>query len=203
MDVWEIYCDKEYFDFLIMLTNAIHPISITSQTFLKLGISTFNDACLYIQNLPYRRNTNKADVFCVLNDKCGTCSTKHALLKQLADEMGLTEVKLMCGIFKMNAVNTPEVATTLKHYHLAYIPEAHNYLRFRNQVYDFTKSTAINFQGDLLEEIEMQTGQINGFKVLYHQQFLQRWLNHHPEIRYTTSELWSIREQCINDIASV
>lgn len=184
-----------------MFPYPILPHTLISQAFLELGVTTFDEACLYIQNLPYKRNANKADVFCVLKEQCGTCSTKHAVLKQLADEMGLDEVQLICGIYKMNAVNTPAVATTLLLHQLEYIPEAHNYLKYKNQIFDFTKTEAINFADDLIEEVVIVPSQIGEYKVKYHQQVLQKWLDNHPHIPYTLPELWTIREQCIQEIA--
>lgn len=138
---------------------------------------------------------------CVIKEQCGTCSTKHAVLKQLADEMGLEEVQLICGVYKMNAINTPAVAAILLLHQLEFIPEAHNYLKYKNHIFDFTKTESINFADDLIEEVNMLPNQIGEYKVKYHQQVLQHWLDVHPQVPYTLSELWTIREQCIQAIA--
>ncbi|MBI3233912.1 MAG: hypothetical protein HYZ42_07700 [Bacteroidetes bacterium] len=99
-----------------------------SHEFLNRGIVTFEQAANYIQLLPYRRNVDKKDISCVFRDYCGTCSTKHSLLKQLASENNFDGITLILGLFKMNGTNTPKVSKTLARYHLDYIPEAHNYL---------------------------------------------------------------------------
>jgi hypothetical protein len=65
-----------------------------SRAFMAKGITTFSDACFYVKSLPYRRNENKEDVFAVFNDNRGTCGTKHALFKRLADENGIEGLTL-------------------------------------------------------------------------------------------------------------
>ena len=71
-----------------------------SQQFLSRHITDFNAALLFIKNLPYKRNTGKDNLVTVFTDGFGTCSTKHALLKQLAIENKAENVKLKLGIFK-------------------------------------------------------------------------------------------------------
>ena len=96
-----------------------------SAAFLARNIYTFQQAAAFIQQLPYRRNSNKNDLLTVFTDNCGTCSTKHAVLKMLADENNFETFELVIGLFRMNAVNTSPVAETLHSNHLDYIPEAH------------------------------------------------------------------------------
>jgi len=174
-----------------------------SEEFLKKSILTYNDASKYVQNLTYGRNLDKDDLKSVFKDNKGTCSTKHAVLKQLANENGLKNVKLMLGIFKMNGFNTPKIYKTLKSYNLDYIPEAHNYLKYNNRIYDFTKinSSPSNFESDLLYEIEIKSSEINQTKIQIHKNFLIDWLQQNPTINYSIEELWSIREQCIQDLS--
>jgi hypothetical protein len=155
-----------------------------------------------VGNLPYGRNKNKNDLSTVLNEMCGTCSTKHALLKQLCDENNFHDVKLFVGLFKMNKNNTPEVTDTLKRNKLKYLPEAHCYLKYHSSILDFTKSNSkpaafINF---LIEEMEIVPNQITGFKVAYHKNYLRTWLLQNSNINFTLSEIWKIREQCICDL---
>ncbi len=174
-----------------------------SEEFLKKSIFTYNDASKYIQHLPYGRNLDKDNLKTVFTDNKGTCSTKHAVLKQLANENGFENVKLMLGIFKMNGLNTPKTSKTLKSYNLDYIPEAHNYLKYNNKIYDFTKidSSPSDFESDLLYEIEIKPNEINQIKIQIHKNFLIDWLKENPETNYSIEELWSIREQCIQDLS--
>lgn len=161
--------------------------------------NTFEEACFYIKNLPYKRNTNKENIFCVLEDFGGTCSSKHAFLKYYADENKIENVKLILGIFKMNSQNTPKISKVLEKYHLKEIPEAHNYLKIDNQVHDYTSKNSKpgDFINDLIEEIEISPAQITHFKVEYHQKFIEKYLKENAPISYSPEEFWQIREECI------
>lgn len=140
----------------------------------------------------------------MFTDNKGTCSTKHAILTQLATEHNFNNIKLMLGIFKMNAKNTPKTEKTLLNAKLTYIPEAHNYIKFEGKIYDFTKSNCLasNFSDDLLFETEMEATDIHFPKIKLHKTFLEDWLKQNPNIEYTLQDLWNIREQCIADLAS-
>ena len=177
------------------------PISIK---FLEKGIYNFEQAFLFVQHLSYKRNTDKNDLASLFAESCGTCSTKHALLKRLADETKIKDIQLMMGIFKMNATNMPAVRQTLAKAKLEYIPEAHNYLRYQGEIIDCTKTgwQASDFINDLIEEIEITTNQITDFKVFYHKNYLTKWLQENKNILYSLDELWAIRKQCIKDLYS-
>src|SRR6218665_1646810 len=85
-----------------------------SQLFKQNNCSDFHSASEFIRNLPYRRNLNKDNLATVFIDECGTCSTKHALLKTLADENNQADFKLILGIFRMNGSNTPKIKSVLE-----------------------------------------------------------------------------------------
>ena len=180
-----------------------------SQLFKQNNCSDFHSASEFIRNLPYRRNLNKDNLATVFIDECGTCSTKHALLKTLADENNQADFKLILGIFRMNGSNTPKIKSVLETLRepqsdkLEYIPEAHNYLKFKNQILDFTKnnSSENDFIDDLLEEIEIQPHQINQFKIEFYKNYLRKWLSDNPKIPYSLDELWNIRELCIQALS--
>jgi len=181
------------FNFEILSSNGL-----ISKTFLSAGINTFQKACNWVSNLPYRRNHDKENELALFKDLCGTCSTKHALLKRLADENGNHELKLMLGLFKIDGNNTPAIKDLLKEHDLPYIPEAHNYLRVSNYIMDFT-GIGINetkFELDILKEIEIKADQITDFKVQFHREYLAQWIEDN-KIPYSLDELWAIREECI------
>lgn len=163
---------------------------------------SFEEACEFIQNLPYRRNPDKTDINCVLKDNGGTCSTKHAFLKHYADQHNLSSVRLMLGIFLMNGNNTPKISEVLTKYGLSEMPEAHNYLSINDEIHDYTRpgSKPQDFINDLIEEIEIQPDQINNFKIDYHRRFIQTYLDNHPQIPYNLEEFWNIREECIETL---
>lgn len=181
--------------------NAPLPVS---QAFRSRGITTFREAAIFIKCLPYGRNADKTDLLTVLPEQRGTCSTKHALLKLLADEHNRPEVRLMTGLYKMTAQNTPGVANVLATHQLSYIPEAHNYLRYEHLIIDCTStaSASSDFYAQLIEETEIRPDQVGAYKVSYHQRYLDKWLKDNPDIGYTAGELWRIREQCIYSLSA-
>lgn len=174
-----------------------------SEKFIAKNIRTFQEAILFVKELPYQRNENKKDLLTVFNDNCGTCSTKHALLKLLAGENNFKNLELILGIFKMNAENTPAVKNTLAKYNLEYIPEAHNYLRYKGERMDFTKVEwkFLEYVQDIMEETVILPEQIADYKVAYHKQFLEKWLQENSQVPYGLDEIWRIREQCIKDLS--
>jgi hypothetical protein len=103
----------------------------------------------------------------------------------------------------MNQKNTPEISATLHKNNLEYIPEAHCYLKFEDQILDLTKinSKPTDFLNDLIEEIEISPEQINDYKVKYHKNYLVAWLEKNEHINYSLNDIWKIREQCIKDLA--
>lgn len=174
-----------------------------SKEFIDRNILTFNQASIFVRQLAYGRNADKNNLASVFTDNCGTCSTKHALLKKLADENNFEKVKLIVGLFKMNKKNTPEISETLHKNQLEFIPEAHCYLKFEDHIIDLTKinSKPTDFLEDLIEEIEISPEQITDYKVNYHKNYLLTWLDKNEQISYSIHDIWKIREQCIQDLA--
>jgi len=174
-----------------------------SKEFIDRDILTFNQASIFVRQLAYGRNADKNNLASVFTDNCGTCSTKHALLKKLADENNFEKVKLIVGLFQMNKKNTPEISETLQKNQLEYIPEAHCYLKFEDQIIDLTKinSKPTDFLDDLIEEIEISPEQITDYKVNYHKNYIVTWLDKNEQINLSLNDIWIIREQCIQDLA--
>ena len=166
---------------------------------MKNPFKTFEEACNYVKNLPYKRNSDKENSNVIIEENGGTCSTKHAYLKRISEEFSIKNVQLMLGIFMMNAKNTPKIKSVLEKYNLIEMPEAHNYLRVDGIILDCTRrnSTENDFVNELAQEIEIDPNQITDFKVQNHQEFLQKYLLQHPEIQYSLNEFWKIREECI------
>lgn len=167
------------------------------------NLHTFEQAAQYIQALPYRRNSRKDQLSLVFTEQCGTCSTKHAALKALADENDFLDLDLVLGIYSMQERNTPGVGPVLQQYGLDHIPEAHNYLQYQGQRLDYTGLTADTespFESLSVETI-IQAHEIGARKVDIHKKYLQLWLdqNDHP---FTLAEIWKIREACIAALAN-
>ena len=155
-----------------------------------------------VKNIPYGRNANRYDFSLVLSENKGTCSSKHAFLKDFADKNEIENVKLYIGIFKMNEVNTQKLGDLLTKNNIKYIPEAHCYLKINQIPVDVTTSDSFydKIKHDIIEEIEIIPNQVSDFKVEYHKAFLKKWIKETNQ-NNTFEEIWRIREQCISKLS--
>lgn len=174
-----------------------------TQYLLSKGIVTWEQAIHYIRQIPYGRNANRTQFDLVLTENKGTCSSKHALLKQLADENQIVGVKLIMAMYKMNENNTPGIGQHITDNHMAYIPEAHCYLKLNGQRIDLTSpaSDIQQIRKDILEEKEILPSQVGQDKVDYHKEYIRNWLVR-QNLNLTFEEVWSIRENCIASLSS-
>lgn len=166
------------------------------------NIFTWSALTNYIKQLPYGRNKNRTDLSLVIIENKGSCSSKHALLKQIADLNNIPNVSLILGIYKMSSFNTPKIKNTLTKNFLDYIPEAHCYLKIGDERVDFTTITSsfLTIKKDVIQEEEITPDQVSTYKVSYHKQFLKQWLSK-KHINFSFDELWEIREQCIHNLS--
>jgi catechol 2,3-dioxygenase-like lactoylglutathione lyase family enzyme len=173
-----------------------------SPLFGQYEITSWNGLLEYVKQLPYGRNQNRNNCFLVLTEQKGTCSSKHALVKKIADQYGIGQVKLVMGIYKMNHQNTPKIGSLLTDRRLEYIPEAHCYLKIHDRRVDLTspESDIDNLVKDLMEEVEIEPEQVSEFKVRYHQDFVKRWMKEY-KIKMEFDEVWSTRELCIQNLS--
>ncbi|WP_396161975.1 hypothetical protein [Flavobacterium sp.] len=155
-----------------------------------------------VKNIPYGRNANRYDFSLVLSENKGTCSSKHAFLKDFADKNEIENVKLYIGIFKMNETNTPKLGDLLSNNKIKYIPEAHCYLKINQVPVDVTTVDSFydKIKQDIVEEIEITPNQVSDFKVTYHKAFLKNWIKETNQ-NNTFEEIWEIREQCISKLS--
>lgn len=165
------------------------------------GIANWAELIAFVKQLPYGRNQNRHDLSLVLKEGKGTCSSKHAFLKAIADANQFDQVKLILGMYKMNHMNTPAIGDTISAKGLEYIPEAHCYLKIGNQRMDIT-TRAHHFERlakDIINETEISPEQVDTFKVAYHKDFLRQWMAEH-HIHMSFEELWETREACIRKL---
>ena len=162
----------------------------------------FDELINKVKNIPYGRNTNRYDFSLVLSENKGTCSSKHALLKDFADKNEIENVKLFIGIFKMDEVNTPKLGDLLSKNNINYISEAHCYLKIKQIPVDATTSDSFydKIKQDIMEEIEILPNQVSDFKVAYHKAFLKKWIKETNQ-NNTFEEIWRIREECISKLS--
>ncbi|MEM9548349.1 MAG: hypothetical protein AAGA77_20365 [Bacteroidota bacterium] len=171
---------------------------LISRAFKQRGVTTFEEACNLVQSLEYRRNSTKDDFEIVLKESCGTCSSKHQLIKKLAEENEILDCKLILCMFKMSDLNTPKIAVALKKYGLNYIPEAHTYITINGQIKDLTfpEGSDMTFLEDVLYEEEISADQIRYYKEETHKAYLKEW-RVSEKMELTFEELWGVREECI------
>ena len=184
----------------VILTSA-GPLSAE---FMALRIIDLQGVGRYLQSLPYGRTADRADFRSVLRQSKGTCSTKHALLAAIADELKLP-IALTLGIYEMHERNTPGVGAVLAPHRLAFIPEAHCYVTYDGLRIDVTRSGAEPselIQRFLYEE-SIVPEQIGDYKVTMHRQFIRNWVQRHPELAAGLSfeKVWQVREACIAALA--
>ena len=136
----------------------------------------------------------------ILSEKKGTCSSKHALLKCLAELNQIPNVDLFIGIYRMDKMNTPKIGKILCENHIDFIPKAHCYLKIDNIRIDFTfdDSDIKKIAKDIIQEIKIEPNQVVQFKVEYHKDFINEWLKD-SDINF--SEIWEIGEKCIKNLA--
>ena len=181
----------------------IESESRCSKLCLAHGIKDFRSLCNHIKNLPYGRTKNRSDYASVLIENKGTCSTKHALLKQVAIENNQDAIQLYLGIYKMKDSNTKGVKEILKNNNLDYIPEAHTYLKIEGKIIDITRNTisSESFENTLLLETEILPNQIAEYKIQLHKAYLTQWLSNN-KLNYSFEDIWGIRELCIAVLSS-
>jgi hypothetical protein len=127
MDTLDIFPDAD-----IKATGGV------SAKFLQLGIHGFLEACRYIHQLPYGYNANRDDLLILFKEGMGSCTTKHAVVATLAEEMDLPIFKKI-GIYKMTENVVTGASEILAEFNLPYVPMVHCFLAYKNFRVDLTE----------------------------------------------------------------
>lgn len=182
-----------------MLLKKSGPLSKLA---LNQGVSNTEELLRNLRDIPYGRTPKKTELAQVWQFHRGTCSSKHALVKAIADEQGWRDVELILCIYKMNATNTPGIKTTLVGTGLSYIPEAHCYIKLRDTSIDITNSDSDidNIKSDILHEESIEAEQIGAWKEEFHKSYINEWLKS-QKIDMSLDELWLVREACISNLS--
>jgi hypothetical protein len=115
--------------FVVLPDKAISNADIVSAEFHRMGIKTFQDACRYVHELPYGYNSNRDDLMILFKEKMGTCTTKHAVIATLAQELKLP-VRKNVGIYAMTEDLVTGTDAILAEFGLPYIPMLHCFLSY-------------------------------------------------------------------------
>ncbi len=164
------------------------------------GIISFSSFIEWVEQLPYRRNSDRADYSLVLTEECGACSTKNALVKAVALENNWEDIQLFIGLYWMSEATNPGVGEVLKNESLSYIPEVHTYLKINGVVRDVTGLPLgqESFLATLQEEIEISPNQIGQFKLDWHTERLARFASTQNR---SLIDVKKIREACITRLS--
>ena len=117
---------------------AIKPVGEISKKFLELGITSFKEACEYVHNIDYGYNTNYDDKMIFFKEKKGTCTSKHAVIAGLAEELNLPLYKYV-GIYKLTEEISSDTNKILVKYNIPYVPMAHCFLVYKDFRFDLTE----------------------------------------------------------------
>lgn len=163
---------------------------VLSRRFRAGGAADFRAAARLVHGLPYGRAAD------VLAAGCGTCSSKHALLAELAAEAGVDAV-LMLGLVRM--VGPEPVRAVLDAAGLAWMPEAHCWLRVEGRDWDLTFPDQPPGPPVVaaVESVPWDPARL-GEKVAWHR---ARLATHAPP-GWTADQLWAVRERCIAALAA-
>lgn len=109
-----------------------------SETFLGLKIMEFWEACSYVHRLPYGYNSTRDDVSILFKEGFGSCTTKHAVIATLAEELAIPVYKYV-GIYAMDEGIVTGTARILSKFHLPYLPMNHCFLQYQSHSVDLTE----------------------------------------------------------------
>jgi len=166
-----------------------------SQGIRDAGIFFFSQLTKRVTDIPYGRASDESPL-AVLTQNRGTCSSKHRLLAEVAQEYQRIPITLTVGIYDMQEDNTPGVGAALDVAGLASIPEAHCYLMLENSRFDFTglpPGTTSPFQSLISETAVLPKDLVEQKKRLHADRLLILASQHGLSL----DDAWVVREACI------
>lgn len=178
---------------------SLKASTVYSGFFLSKGITTFHEACAYVAELPYGRNSKRDDFSLVLIEGRGSCSSKHGLLAALAEENDRYDIELIAGIFLMSDQTHSQLTGFFDDKPYTSIPECHCYLRYQRERFDFTDTSdaMARIAPKIVREQRIEPHQVIDWKPKIHQEYLKGWLLRNPQVERTLDEIWAEREECI------
>lgn len=139
MDHWSVLPDR--------LIADSGPASLA---FLGRGITTFHRACRFVHELPYGYNSNPDDPLALFAEGRGTCTTKHAAIATLAQELGIPVFKQV-GIYAMTEETVAGAGELLARVGLPYVPMLHCFLVHDGHRVDLTEGNRNGKRGPVEE----------------------------------------------------
>jgi hypothetical protein len=124
--------------YTVFPNKVIISAGAISNHFLRSGIKNFLDACDYVHNLPYGYNSDRDDLMILFKEKMGSCTTKHAVIATLAEELDLP-INKSIGIYPMTEAIVTGTSKILNKYDLPFVPMIHCFLEYGKQRVDLTE----------------------------------------------------------------
>jgi hypothetical protein len=118
--------------------TEIRHVGILSKKFLELGITSFRAACDYVHNIEYGYNSDYDDKMIFFKEKKGSCTSKHAVIAGLAEELNIPLYKYV-GIYKFTEEISSRANNILEKYNLPYVPMLHCFLVYKDYRFDLTE----------------------------------------------------------------
>jgi hypothetical protein len=179
----------------------ILPAGQISEEFLRLDITSMHQALNWVHALPYGRNKDRADYRLVLQEKRGTCSTKHALLVALAGEQKI-QLVLKFVVIKLDATIDPRVTPFLDKLEIDYLPEAHCIVSYNDIDFDLTFPHLTPFPNtdNVLAHYVIEPEDIGEKKLNMHKQYLKGWIQDKTNLSF--EKLWATREEWIHYLSA-
>jgi hypothetical protein len=140
--------EKPMDSFTLFPEKEIDRAGHISKEFLDRGIRSFKAACEYVHNLPYGYNSDRDDSMILFKEGYGSCTTKHAVIAMLAQELGLPILKNI-GIYAMTEVLVTGTAAILGKHKLPYLPMIHCFLAYDRFRVDLTEGNANGKNGPI------------------------------------------------------
>ncbi len=169
---------------------------------LEAGVVTWDDLVRSVRSFHYGRNSKRQHLSLVWYERKGSCSSKHAFLKHVADLCNIPNIELILAFYKMNESNTPGIGTLLEEHGLDYIPEAHCYIKDNGMEVDVTTVQAdfSRYSNAILETKVIQANDVIENKISWHKAFIKNWMIETNQIK-SFDEIWVIREACIDQLS--
>lgn len=123
--------------YTVLPNPIIDNKGIISEQFMSLKIKTFWDACTYVHDIPYGYNSTTDDILILFKEGYGSCTTKHAVIATLAQELAIPVYK-MVGVYAMTEELVTGTNRILEKYHLPFLPMIHCFLVYDSFRVDLT-----------------------------------------------------------------
>ena len=122
----------------VLPNPEISPNGEISSQFYKRNLSSFQEACHWVKNLPYGSNSSNDDSLIIFEEAKATCTNKHGIISRLAAELDLKVYKNL-GFYRLNDEIVTGVSQILQPYGLEFIPQIHCFLEYENYRVDLTE----------------------------------------------------------------